>query len=71
MYDDDIANLKTIVDELMENDSEEVGGQVTVVDDLEMTGAEGNSVQVQYVVPEEELDYWQNIINSIFDHEEE
>lgn len=68
MYDDDIANMKTITDGLMENDAEEVGGQVTVVDDLETTGVEGNSVEIQYRVPQEELNYWQNFVNDLLNN---
>jgi len=34
-----------------------------------MTGVEGNSVEVQYNVPEKELDYWQNIVNSFLNGE--
>lgn len=69
MYDDDIADMKTITDGLMENDPEEIGGQVEVLNDLEMNGVEGNSVEVQYNVPEEELDYWQNLVNSFLNGE--
>ena len=69
MYDDDIANMKTLTDGLTANDAEEVGGQLKVINDLEMTGVEGNSVEVQYNVPEKELDYWQNIVNSFLNGE--
>ncbi len=49
---------------------EEVGGQLEVINDLEMNSANGNSVEVQYNVPAAELDYWQNLVNDLFNGNE-
>ncbi|MDY0083090.1 MAG: L,D-transpeptidase, partial [Ignavibacteriaceae bacterium] len=69
MYDDDIANMKTITDGLMENDTEEVGGQVTVVNDLvqENNTGDNNSVEINvtYNVPQEEKGYWENYVSNL------
>jgi RHS repeat-associated protein len=69
-YDEDMANFKQITDNLQSNDSREVPGKVTVIDDLQRieTPSETNSVEikVEYRVPQQELKYWQNYINNFF-----
>jgi hypothetical protein len=64
-----MSQFKQITDNLQTNDAEEVPGQVTVVDDLQQVvtpASEVNMVEVnvQYNVPANELNYWQNLINS-------
>lgn len=72
MYDNDIANMKTITDGLMENDAEEVGGQATVVSDLQEVRSPGENnyveMNVTYQVPANELNYWQNFVNNLFNN---
>ncbi len=75
MYDDDIADMKAITDGLMENDAEEVGGQLKVVPDLQKVEgpSENNFVEVNvtYQVPTNELDYWRNFIRNLLNYENE
>ena len=66
MYDDDIANMKTLTDGLTASDPEEVGGKLKVINDLKMNNANGNFVEVQYNVPEAKPDYWKSYVNSLF-----
>ena len=74
MYDDDIADMKTITDELMANDPEEVGGQVEVINDLKQNTNAGkdNYVEINttYSVPKAELEYWKNLVNNLFNGNE-
>jgi len=76
MYDNDIANMYTIIDNLMSNDPEEIGGKTYVIDDLKQgqnwAGIPFKSDQTKttYYIPgenasEEGKQNWNNFVNSI------
>jgi|GEM_PF-2927880 len=69
-YDSDMVTFKQITDNLQANDSEEIPGQVTIIDDLEKRvtpASDDNTVEVEitYQVPAAELEYWQHFVNNL------
>lgn len=69
-YDSDMISFKQITDNLQANDSEDLPGKVTILDDLEqkISSDEGENMikmKVEYNVPKKELNYWKAYVNSL------
>ncbi|WP_079682277.1 hypothetical protein [Macellibacteroides fermentans] len=71
-YDTNMSVFKQITDNLDANDTQEVPGQVTVNDDLEQVNESSVNnyveINVTYQVSEDELQYWQNFVNNLFNN---
>jgi hypothetical protein len=75
MFDADIANLKTVTDELKINDPTEFGGKVKIINDLKAVKKPSDenrvSFKISYEVPISEIGYWKKYINKLLGTKDE